>query len=420
MNVPAEVTRMANFFSSGADAFSSSWGIVFHGFVIVSLCGALTTVVLHLLVMPRLRPARWNSGEAPRVSILVPARNEEATIAPCVASLLAQDYPHFRLHVLDDHSTDKTAQIVESLGLTEANGGLIRGGHLPAGWVGKNWACHQLSRVADGEYLLFTDADTVHAPESVSALVAAAREHDAILVSAWPRQIMGTWSEKLVVSLLPFVGVVFYPHLLLSILGRNPGWRRKVPPAVRRFLGAANGQVLFFKREGYDRIGGHAGLRDHLVEDIALGRAVAQKMGEGYWWVNCDSAGLVKCRMYRSFGEVWEGFSKNTRAAFESRHATFWAFGLWQTLVFVLPFFLVFFSTHLLPALAEVFLLWLIRSLVVLFHGGSWWSVCFHPVAYALALAIGFNSWRRSRGAGVRWKGRLYPVRFDFSAKSPE
>jgi chlorobactene glucosyltransferase len=397
---------------------SLGWGL-FHGVVAGSLWLMLGTAVAHLLVMPRLRPVRWNPGDsayAPRVSILVPARNEESNIGACVRSLLAQDYPNFRVHVLDDHSSDGTARIVEALGLTVENGGLLCGAALPEGWVGKNWACHQLSEVADGEYLLFTDADTEHAPGSVGALVAAAREQDAILVSAWPRQVVETWGEKLVVSLLPFVGVLFYPHLLLSVLGRWPALRAGVPPQMRRLLGAANGQVLLFSREGYRSIGGHAALRDHLVEDIALGRAVAQRMDVGAWWVNCDSAGMVRCRMYRSFSEVWEGFSKNARAAFENAHAAFWMFGFWQLAVFVAPFFLLLGGMRSGVVWMEVSLIVLLRALVTASQGGSWWSVFLHPVAHGLALAIGFNSWRRSSGPGVRWKGRLYAVRFDYTS----
>lgn len=395
---------------------SPGWA-VFHCIVAGSLLLILAVTVVHLWIMPRLRPVRWNPADAPvvpRVSILVPARNEELNIEACVRSLLEQDYPNFRVHVLDDHSSDRTARLVESLGLTEANGGLIRGAALPEGWVGKNWACHQLSEVADGDYFLFTDADTEHAPGSVGALVAAAREHEAILVSAWPRQVVKTWAEKLVVSLLPFVGVVFYPHLLLFILGRWPALRRGVPPRIRRLLGAANGQVLLFQREGYHRIGGHAALRDHLVEDIALGRAVAQRMDSGEWWVNCDSAGMVRCRMYRSFGEVWEGFSKNARAAFENAHGAFWFSGLWQAAVFVLPFLLLAGGAQNAVVWLEVFLIVLVRALVTVSMGGSWWSVFLQPLAHGLALAIGFNSWRRSSGPGVRWKGRVYSVRLDF------
>ena len=116
-----------------------------------SLLLAVVQLALNLAVIPRLRKVRPREGRLPRVSILVPARNEALNIEACVRSLLAQDYPAFQVHVLDDHSTDGTGDIVRRLGLDEGNGGLLKGADLPEGWVGKNWACHQLSEVAEGE-----------------------------------------------------------------------------------------------------------------------------------------------------------------------------------------------------------------------------------------------------------------------------
>ena len=382
-----------------------------HVLTIGGLLLALPLLALNLAAMPRLRKVRMDEGPWPTVSILVPARNEALNIEACVRSLLAQDYPTFRLHVLDDHSVDDTAAIVRSLGLTEENGGLLQGADLPKGWVGKNWACHQLSEAADGDYLLFTDADTIHAPGSLRALVSLAREKGAALVSAWPEQLMESPAERLVVSLLPFLGGLFYPHFALRFLELHPELRRWVPSRLCRSLGAANGQVILFERQGYQRVGGHAGLRAHLVEDIALGRAVAQRMGEGLWWVNCDGTEMVKCRMYRNWGEVWEGFTKNVRAAFETGVVQFCAAGLMQILWFVMPFcWLLGPESHLKWARIEVGLVLLLRALATLGLGGSWWGVALHPFAYGLALAIGLNSWRRSAGAGVRWKGRIYEV----------
>jgi chlorobactene glucosyltransferase len=382
-----------------------------HVWIMFCLVVALPLLALNLAVIPRLRKVRTAKGPWPRVSVLVPARNEALNIGPCVRSLLAQDYPSFSVHVLDDHSTDGTGEIVRRLGLTEANGGLLNGADLPGGWVGKNWACHQLAEVADGDYLLFTDADTVHAPGTLRALVALAKEKGAVLVSAWPEQIMESMGERLVVSLLPFSGGLFYPHFLLRCLELYPGLRRWVPQTMRRSLGAANGQVILFERRGYERVGGHAGLRAHLVEDIALGRAVASRMGEGLWWVNCDGAGMVSCRMYRNLPEVWEGFTKNVRAAFENGLLQFCAAGVMQGLLFVMPFCgLIGPESHAYWARSEVGLVLALRVLATLGLGGSWWSVALHPLAYGMALAIGINSWRRSAGGGVRWKGRLYEV----------
>jgi chlorobactene glucosyltransferase len=364
--------------------------------------------VANLSCFGGLRPvAPPPAAEAPRVSILVPARNEARNIAACVSSLLAQDYPNFELLVLDDHSDDGTMEIVRGLGVGDRQ--LLPGKALPVGWTGKGWACHQLSLAAGGDYLFFTDADTTHAPGTVSAAVSAARAYRADLLSAWPRLITQTWGEKLIIPMVLVVGMVMYPHWLLLFLQKRPWLAARLPQSVQRMLGAANGQFMFFTRAGYDRIGGHAALRDHLVEDVALGRAVAARMGEGMRLLNCEALGFSTCRMYRSFVEVWEGFTKNIRAAFEDSLAGFLVIGTWQVCGFLLPFVFVFHTSPARPlVVAQIAVIYLIRVAVTWRFRTSWLSCFFHPVGEALALAIGVNSWRRLATKGVSWKGRVY------------
>ena len=185
----------------------------------------------HLPAPPPAAPGEFSDG-APLVSVLVPARDEAHRIGPCVASLLAQDYPNFELLVLDDHSTDDTGAVVLDLGLRETEADtdadappqrrLLRGEPLPPGWTGKAWACHQLARVARGEWLLFTDADTVHAPGALAAMVAHARRTRADLLSAWPRQLVGSWSERLVIPLVYVLLTGFLPMWLFAWFQRRP------------------------------------------------------------------------------------------------------------------------------------------------------------------------------------------------------
>ena len=175
-------------------------------------------------------------------------------------------------------------------------------------------------------------------------------------------------------------------------------------------FGAANGQFMFFTRAGYARIGGHAAERAHLVEDVALGRAVASRMGEGLRLFNCASLRFSTVRMYRSFGETWEGFTKNIRAAFEDSLAGFLAMGAWQTCGFLLPFGFAFCTPRPL-VFAQIAVIWLIRILLTVRFRTSWLSCLLHPVGQMLTLGIGLNSWRRSAGRGVSWKGRVYQVR---------
>jgi chlorobactene glucosyltransferase len=387
--------------------------LLYHSLVLIGLLFALATVLANLSCFRGLRSAAPPAPpEAPLVSILVPARNEARNIEACVGSLLKQDYPNYELIVLDDHSEDGTGAIVSRLGLTTYSEGdrrLISAEPLPPGWTGKGWACHQLSLVARGEYLFFTDADTTHAPGTVSASVAAAQAWRADLLSAWPRLITVTWGEQLIIPMILVAGMTMYPHWLLTLLQRRPRVAARLPAVLRRSLGAANGQFMFFSRRGYEQIGGHAALHDHLVEDVALGRAVANRVGEGLRLFNCDSLSFSTCRMYRSFGETWEGFTKNMRAAFEDSLFGFLLMGSTQLCCFLLPFFFVFTSQVARPLVVmQIFIIYTIRAILTLRFRTTWLSCLLHPVGELLALAIGLNSWRRMASKGVQWKGRTY------------
>jgi len=386
----------------------------YHLAVLLLLAAGFLTALVNLTCFDGLRSAPPPpAGEAPRISILVPARNEERCIGPCIRSLLAQDYPHLELIVLDDLSSDGTPHLLDELGLRpgDPQRRVIRGQALPTGWVGKNWACDQLARTATGEFLFFTDADTVHAPGTVSAALAYAERRRASLVSAWPRLVTVTWSECLIVPMILFIGLTSYPHWLVLTLQRWPRFAALLPRSGRRMIGAANGQFMFWRRSAYDAVGGHAALRAHLVEDVALGRAVAARIGDGLRLFNCDSLRFSTCRMYRSFGEVWEGFSKNLWPAFERRFLLFCLGGAVQIGAWLAPIPLLILQWDR-PArpwlLAQVALLLATRILITLRYRTSWWSVLFHPIAETLGIAIALNSFRLACSRGVTWKGRRY------------
>ena len=387
---------------------------IYHGFVLAILLWSLAMILANLACFDGLRESAAFGPDAPLVSILVPARNEALNIAACAGSLLAQDYPNWELLVLDDHSEDGTGEILRGLGVSESGerARMLRGAALPEGWTGKGWACHQLAQAARGKFLFFADADTTHAPGTVAAAVAYTLRTRAGLVSAWPRLVTVTWGEKLIIPMIVLLGMVLYPHWLVLLLQRWPRCAALLPARHRRMLGAANGQFMFFTRECYETIGGHAAVRDHVVEEVALGRAVAARMHEGMRLRNCESLRFSTVRMYRSVGEVWEGFTKNLRAAFEESLAGFLLIGATQLCCFLAPFAMLF-----LPVagkgfvVAEVGLIYLIRILLTARFRTSWLGCALHPIGHALALAIGVNSWRRSAGGGVIWKGRRYAVR---------
>lgn len=385
---------------------------LYHLAILALLLLGLGTVLINLRFFDGLTDAPAPAN-APRVSILVPARNEEKCVGECVESLLAQDYPNWELIVLDDHSTDATPEILAKLGQGPMGERLkvLRGEPLPAGWVGKNWACHQLARVATGDFLFFTDADTTHAPGTVRAAVAYAERTQATLVSAWPRLITVTLGEKLVIPMILLLGMTIYPHWLLLFLQSRPDQAVRLPRWIRRSLGAANGQFMFWRRSGYERVGGHEAVHNHLVEDVALGRAVAAFTAEGLRLRNCEALQFSTCRMYRSFAEVWEGFTKNMRPAFEGHLAGFIWVGTTQVAAYGLPFLLVFLCwgrPEWPLILAQIATIATTRIILTRRFRTSWTSCWLHPISEMLGVAIGLNSWRLAGRRGVTWKGRRY------------
>ncbi|MEQ1860972.1 MAG: glycosyltransferase family 2 protein [Chthoniobacteraceae bacterium] len=382
--------------------------IVFHAVLLIALLLALASALVNVAFFRGLTPAEL-PADAPLISVLVPARNEARCIERCVRSLLAQDWPRLEVIVLDDCSDDGTGEILRAIDDPRLR--VIGGAELPAGWVGKNWACHQLAQVARGEWLLFTDADTGHMPGAVSAAFAHAEMTGADLLSAWPRLITVTLGEQLIIPVILFFGMIFHPHALITWLQRHPTLAARLPRRLLRMLGAANGQFLFFRRASYERIGGHKARCDHLVEDVAFGRAVAERMGEGMRLVNCDALHFSTCRMYHSLGETWEGFTKNARAVFEDDGVAFLVVGFAQFWLFFWPFVALAVPGSPTPlVLAGIAIIYAIRILLAARFRTSWLSALLHPFGLALMMAIGANSGLRTTTTGVQWKGRRYTL----------
>lgn len=227
------------------------------------------------------------------LSAIVPARNEEATIGACVESL-AQQQEISEILVVDDQSTDGTAQIVYGLMKRYSQVRLLQTTDLPTGWVGKNHAVWLGAREAKGDWLLFTDADVLHGAKSAMQALEIARKQSASLVSFSPEQITETWYEK---SLIP----VIYCRLAKRFSFDDVNDPQKADAA-------ANGQFLLISRDVYNHVGGHAAIAGEVLEDVALAKLV-KGAGYGLWFGT--GTGIVSVRMYRSFVGMWEGWSKN-------------------------------------------------------------------------------------------------------------
>ncbi len=337
------------------------------------------------------------AGVFPRVSILVPARNEADNIEACLRSLLEQDYPDFEVLVLDDHSTDGTRPILACLARTFDRLRLLDGQPLPADWLGKHWACHQLAQAASGELLLFTDADTRHAPNTLRDSVSALLAERADLVTAFPREEAVTWGEKLVV---PVIGFGIFSFLPVA-LAQRMRWAS---------LSVTIGQFMLFRRSAFETVGGYASVRDHIVDDVMLGRRIIQ---HGFAWRLMDGTRHVSCRMYRGFWQAVDGFTKNVFAFFDYRLSLFVVAWLWMSVTFLLPPLAVLsyrFNVPLdypysLAALAtlESLLLW-----GMAYHRFRFplHLVFFYPVSFLLFVLIAARSLFYTMLGQSSWKGR--------------
>lgn len=334
-------------------------------------------------------------GSAPRVrvSVLVPARNEERCIEACITSLCEQSYDDLEVIVLDDQSTDATPQILQQL-QHRYHGRLtvITGSDVPEGWVGKSWACATLATHATGRILLFTDADTAHAPDCIARAVQTMHEQNLDFFSLIPFEEMGTPVEHLVI---PMVHVLYFAYVPNDRIMKDK----------RVSLSAANGQFMCFRREAYDRAGGHASVRDALVEDVFLARH-CKRLGMRIALVDGSSA--VVCRMYTSAREVFHGFSKNFFPATSYNLPLTTLFLIHLATAFVFPLLLLPFDP--LVCSIQLLLAGLIRILIAQRFRMPLWHGVLQPISAAWTIAIGINSirWAYSR-RGSQWKGRSYP-----------
>ena len=270
---------------------------------------SLTIILLNLAVVPT--PGGKPPTIAGRVAVLVPARNEEANIEACLRALLAQDYPDLEVWVFDDASTDRTKEIIDRLAAEPRSSGpelhVIHGlGDPPRGWMGKPYACHRLYNAmrehSSPDYILFTDADVRFEPKAVSAAVEMAVRERAGLLSNFPRQEVGSLAERMVVPLeMHWFSFALVPLPAVYSLRTGP------------VLAGANGQFMLFTREAYEAVGGHIVVRDSVLEDVALARAVKRA---GHRNTPVDTGPLVRTRMYHGGIEVWRGYSKNAYAFF--------------------------------------------------------------------------------------------------------
>jgi chlorobactene glucosyltransferase len=358
--------------------------------------------VILLIVLSNIwitRRARRHSPppEFPMVSVLIPARNEERSIAGCVQSILTQDYPSFEVLVLDDQSSDATRAILERIAVSQPALRIIHGEPPSGQQVGKNWACSQLARQAQGELLLFTDADTLSRPDTLKNIVTTLIGEQADLLTGFPRQEVHTWGERLLVPFFSWAFLCFIPLTL--------AYRLHLP-----FLSIAVGQLMLFRREAYLAIGGHESVTSSVVDDMSLARLIkAQRLR----WRVSYIADLVSCRMYHSSREAIAGFTKNLFAAFDHRLLPYLFAFIWLMVMFWEPLIVLAgmitglaaqtLQITIFVCLALSFLLWVIpygemRIPFIL--------AFLYPFTILTNTGVALRSLVHSLGGRVIWKGR--------------
>jgi len=314
----------------------------------------------------------------PKLSVLLPVRNEEENIEKCVLSILKQDYPDFELLVLLDNCEDKTEAILRRLQRRSKKLQIIKGKPLPEGWYGKHWACYQLSQYAQGELLLFTDADTSYIrKDAFRRAVSALLIEGVDFLTGLPKEEAISLGEKLAI---PFISFGIHSVIPVKLISRISS-----PVAT-----VTIGQFMLFKREAYENIGGYEAIRSEVADDIALGRRIKEF---GYKWFFLDVSEYVSCRMYKSLGSVIEGFAKNLFGVFNYRILTYFVVWSLVLVIFINPLYVLSlkFLGYSIPKTVLYNSLGSLMALVILFYIS--YNRFKYPILYVLLYPLTVLIW---------------------------
>lgn len=372
---------------------------------------ALFPAALYLANLFLYRPPRKvgvaEAAGLPAVSVLIPARDEEATIRGSLEAILANRDVDLEVVVLDDGSQDRTAEIVREMAAADPRVRLEQAPPLPAGWCGKQHACAVLAERARHDVLVFVDADVRLAPDGLGRALRFQRDSGAELVSGFPRQVTGGWMERLLLPLIHSVLLGYLPMLGMR-LSRSPGF------------GAGCGQLFIAQRDAYETAGGHAAIRATLHDGVKLPRAFRRA---GFQTDLFDATEVAACRMYDSAAGVWHGLAKNATEGMAGPLAILpWTLllGLGQVAPpLLLAGLLAARGLGGASAVSPDALLWAAVATAASYlprldaarrFRESWTGALLHPVGVALLLAIQWYALARHlAGRPASWRGRRYP-----------
>lgn len=338
---------------------------------------------LHSTINARLlRRPRPGAAPAPPVTVLVPARNESSRLGPCLRSVVGQPGVA-EVVVLDDGSSDDTVNVAAAAGAR-----VVTGRPLPAGWLGKAWACEQLTAETDADVLVFVDADVRLEPGAVRAALGLFEHAGLDVICPFPRQLAGSTLERLVQPLLTWSWMTTLP-LGLAERSRRPS------------LTAACGQFVVLRRSALERVGGFAAVRGAVLDDLALVRAVKAAGGRGGV---VDGSRLAVCRMYEGAADVRAGYAKSLWTAFGSPARAGAVLAVLGLAYVVPPAAMLVGSRAGAVGYAAA-----VASRVVASRscGDRRWPDCLtHPLSVLALAGLTADSYRQHRRGTLTWRGR--------------
>lgn len=353
--------------------------------------------------------AESSLSEPLKISVCIPARNEEKTLPILLNSLFDQKYQNYNIHVLDDHSEDNTAEILKSLHAQHKEKLFIHHGkEKPRNWHGKPWACQQLGELADGDLLVFLDADTTLMPDTLLRIKSSFVQYNLDMLTVWPQQILKSFWEKTLIPLIYYGLITILPTIYVY---RKPRWLPNfLSPYFSSKFAAANGQCIAFRKTAYSKIGGHTSVKKEIVEDVALAKTIKKY---GLTMRMFHGVGTVSCRMYESHKEIFNGLRKNFLAGFGNSLPLFFFAALIHLIVFLLPYFTLIWAIFTNDPI--LFFLSVACITITLFHRfilSLWFR--WNPVySFLHPLAVLWFQWLGTikivdflTGKKVSWKGR--------------
>ncbi len=346
-------------------------------------------VIYNFFTAPVLKN-EWKGSGGDLISVLIPARNEEGNISNCLQSVIEQSYPNLEILVLDDNSEDNTYREAAAFSERDSRIKIFKGETLPEGFTGKNWACHQLSQSASGEYLLFIDADVILGKDSVLSAFNEIKRLNLGLLSVFPTQKINSAGEWLIVPLMNWLLLTFLP--LYFIYSKKS-----------HLLAAANGQFMFFGRSAYESTGGHLSLKSCITEDIVFARLLKQNNVAVKTYLGGE---LIFCRMYSGFETSFEGFTKNFFPGSGLGPFIFLILTTLLTFCFTVPILLVFISKIFIFPFMLIILQRILISIKSRQH--ILINLLFHTLQIIMLLILGINSVIVSKKKKRQWKGRIF------------